>query len=292
MSVVYVTAFDDRLLHVYERHSGNLMHEVELPDCPLQLTVSIDRDRIAVACVYGGVVIFNNAMDELCTLQHDASTVLYTLDSELIVGTDKGHVIFDAQGVSKDGVTTTKQHAGTVWAIAPSPSFMYAASVSRDKTAIVWDLVSRSVRHVLKGHTESADCAVFISDDQLVTGGLDRTLRMWDLTSGVCTRTISSAHTDRILTLAVSRERDVLMSAGNDEHIRVWSMDGEALRDVDFGGKVKTMCVDASGELTVAGQDHAIISYSTETWEQVCEYPHHDCAVYGLVVSMPEGMCA
>lgn len=58
-----------------------------------------------------------------------------------------------------------------------------AVSVSYDSDARVWDLARKECLHILKGHTGNL-YAVAFDGKKIVTGGMDKTVRVWDPLSG------------------------------------------------------------------------------------------------------------
>ncbi len=55
----------------------------------------------------------------------------------------------------------------------------------------------------------------------LASAGDDQTIRIWDLKSGACLRTLH-AHTDNVYGVAWSPDGTLLASGGFDRMIRVW----------------------------------------------------------------------
>jgi WD40 repeat protein len=60
------------------------------------------------------------------------------------------------------------------------------------------------------------------ADGRAVSASHDGTLRVWDLASGTCARTLQG-HTDRVLGVAVTGDRRVV-SASADGTLRVWDL--------------------------------------------------------------------
>ena len=98
-------------------------------------------------------------------------------------------------------VGTLVGHNGWVTAIAFTPNtneetMNMLVSASRDKTLLKWDLTRHQgeeygrPRLLMRGHSNFVQDVVVSSDGQFaLSGSWDGTLRLWDLTTGVSTRT-------------------------------------------------------------------------------------------------------
>ena len=75
--------------------------------------------------------------------------------------------------------------AQACYALAISPDSKVCFSCSSDGNIAVWDLHNQSLVRQFQGHTDGASC-IDISNDglKLWTGGLDNTVRSWDLREG------------------------------------------------------------------------------------------------------------
>src|SRR5436190_24062311 len=70
-----------------------------------------------------------------------------------------------------------KGHELAVLSIAVSPDSMLAVTASRDKAAIIWDMLTGREVRSLRGHQASVTCAVFNLDGKaILTGSNDKTL--------------------------------------------------------------------------------------------------------------------
>jgi serine/threonine protein kinase len=100
-------------------------------------------------------------------------------------------------------------HNGAVTAVAISPDGKTLASASLDNTARLWDLDSRSERHVLT-HGDKLNAVAFSADGQLLaTGGEEKTIALWDVASGRKHKTFAPVP-DCIYSLAFSPVASVL----------------------------------------------------------------------------------
>lgn len=78
---------------------------------------------------------------------------------------------------------------------------------------------------ILAGHTDQVRSVTFSPDNRLlVSGGLDRSVRIWDLESVDCIQEIRS-HTSHVQSVAFSPAGDFLASAGDDGDIQVRKAD-------------------------------------------------------------------
>ncbi|KAB8332317.1 hypothetical protein SD80_019625, partial [Scytonema tolypothrichoides VB-61278] len=78
----------------------------------------------------------------------------------------------------------------------------------------------------MHGHTAGVESLAFTSDSRsLLSGGEDRTLRVWDVVSEQCVRTIAG-HSVALYDLDWSPEGTHLVSGGADGQVLCWDLRG------------------------------------------------------------------
>ncbi|MFH4979348.1 hypothetical protein AB6A40_006057 [Gnathostoma spinigerum] len=131
---------------------------------------------------------------------------------------------------------TLKGHNGWVTQIATNshhPNMIISSS--RDKTIIVWKLdtddlsssmgmqLGGKAERALKGHGHFVSDVVMSSDGQFaLSGSWDKTLRLWDLTTGQTSRQFVS-HTKDVLSVAFSADNRQIVSGSRDKTIKLWN---------------------------------------------------------------------
>ncbi|KAF8335837.1 guanine nucleotide binding protein beta subunit [Cantharellus anzutake] len=133
-------------------------------------------------------------------------------------------------------------HGGWVTAIAASsenPDILLTAS--RDKTIIVWHLTRSDSEYgrpkkILTGHTHFVSDIVISSDGQFaLSSSWDRTLRLWDLNTGLTTRHFIG-HTGDVLSVSFSADNRQIVSGSRDRTIKLWNTLGECKFDIKEEG--------------------------------------------------------
>jgi len=148
-------------------------------------------------------------------------------------------------------MTETLRHAGTlaghkgwVTAIATSsenPDMILTAS--RDKTIIVWELTRGETdtaygypKKILHGHNHFVSDIVISSDGQFaLSSSWDHTLRLWDLNTGLTTRSFIG-HTADVLSVSFSADNRQIVSGSRDRSIKLWNTLGECKFDIREDG--------------------------------------------------------
>jgi WD40 repeat protein/Tfp pilus assembly protein PilF len=112
------------------------------------------------------------------------------------------------------------------------------------------------------GHAGPASCLVFgIDGKQLVTGGNDGTIRLWDVETGNELQAIQ-AHQHGVRSLAISPDGRLLCSTGySDPVIRVWDSDsGRKIAELPSQAKpVNHVSFGRNGRLVSGGEDGAVV---------------------------------
>lgn len=105
----------------------------------------------------------------------------------------------------------------------------------------------------LSGHTSMIHALAMSADGSwMVSGGEDRTIRMWETGSGRCVRVLQG-HTQNILGLAISADQTWIVSGGRDHTIRVWeTASGRCVQTFSTRHAISTVRLSPDGRWIVA----------------------------------------
>ncbi|KAK4502617.1 hypothetical protein PRZ48_006043 [Zasmidium cellare] len=113
----------------------------------------------------------------------------------------------------------------------------------------VFDTEGRHLR-CLQGHVMGV-WAMVPYKDILVSGGCDRDVRVWDLTTGVALHMLRG-HTSTVRCLKMSGE-DIAISGSRDTTLRVWDIRKGVCKHVLVGHQASVRCLEIHGDLVVSG---------------------------------------
>lgn len=128
----------------------------------------------------------------------------------------------------------------------------------------------------MSGHSETVRCLEFIDSKRAISASRDKTLKIWDLESGLC-RTTLSGHEEPIVCLALRGE--VAVSGSYDSTCRVWSLEEER--------HLKTLSGHNGGVYAVSLDGVRIVSGSLDQEVRVWDLASGACtAVLGRDLSL------
>lgn len=112
------------------------------------------------------------------------------------------------------------------------------ASCSSDLTIKIWDTENDyKCLRTLYGHDHVVSSVKFLptTGDRLVSISRDRSIRIWEVGTGFCMKTIESANGDWIRCLAPSFDGSMVLSGGSDQVARIHDINS-GTRKIEFRG--------------------------------------------------------
>ncbi|XP_056295171.1 autophagy-related protein 16-1 isoform X2 [Pseudoliparis swirei] len=115
----------------------------------------------------------------------------------------------------------------------------YLLAASNDFASRIWTVEDSRLRHTLTGHSGKVLAARFLLDNaRIVSGSYDRTLKLWDLRSKVCMKTVfaGSSCNDIVCT------EQCVMSGHFDKKVRFWDIRAESIvQELELLGRVTSL---------------------------------------------------
>ncbi|KAF3060009.1 F-box/WD repeat-containing protein 7 [Daldinia childiae] len=113
----------------------------------------------------------------------------------------------------------------------------------------IFDREGNALR-TLQGHIMGV-WAMVPWEDILVSGGCDRDVRVWDMTSGRCLYTLRG-HTSTVRCLKMS-DANTAISGSRDTTLRVWDIRQGVCKNVLVGHQASVRCLEIKGDIVVSG---------------------------------------
>ncbi|KAK8050950.1 hypothetical protein PG993_002335 [Apiospora rasikravindrae] len=180
-----------------------------LPKAPAQRTLESHQDTI-------NCVAFHPVYSSIASGSDDCTIKIWDFELGELERTIKGHTraVLDVDFGGPRGSTLL-------------------ASCSSDLTIKLWDPANeyKNIR-TLPGHDHSVSAIRFIpsgvagaptSGSQLVSASRDRTLKIWDVATGFCLRTLRG-HAEWVRNVSPSMDGRYLVSTGDDMTARLWDI--------------------------------------------------------------------
>lgn len=153
-------------------------------------------------------------------------------------------------------------HAGNIACLAFSEDGSQVISGAWDSQVFVWDVESGSVTAELTGHSGPV-WGVFVYDAKtIVTACADKIVRIFDVKSGKVLQSLKG-HTDvaRALCKLPSGHWSgaALASAGNDEVIRLWTLDGFEVAQLEgHTAYIYDLAILPNGDIVSSSEDRTV----------------------------------
>lgn len=135
----------------------------------------------------------------------------------------------------------------------------------------------------LEGH-ESGVWTLDVDDDVLCSGGCDKVLRVWDLTTGRCTHIMRGhSSTIRCTEIANIPGEKIVVSGSRDATIRVWDYQTGVCKHVLVGHQQSVRCLKVHGDKVASGSyDMTCRLWSITDGTCIRVFPGHHSEIYSI----------
>jgi len=248
------TGSSDKTIHIYEVESGQLLQTLEgHTDAVLSVRFSADDKRLLTAGFDNTARIWNLASGELEQTLTGHSWWVWAAefspdDRRIVTASQDGKAIVWQRDEQRDKngayqpLTEFAKHSGPIYAAQFSPDGSTIATAGYDRRVLLWnpdevqpvDIARRlddktdppaPFRELAQHEGPVRTLAFSPEGGQLISGGQDNVLRVWDLNTNR-EQAVLRGHASHVRDCVFSPDGKWLLSAGRDQQIKLWQPDG------------------------------------------------------------------
>ncbi len=143
----------------------------------------------------------------------------------------------------------------------------------------------------LTGHDRSVYSVAISPDEQtLASGSGDKTIKIWNLSSGQEIRTLTG-HSYSVSSVAISPDAQTLASGSSDKTIKIWNLSsGQEIRTLTgHSRRVRSVAISPDGQTIASGSDDKTIKiWNLFTGQEIRTLTGHSKTVFSVAIS-PDG---
>ncbi|NEO77258.1 hypothetical protein [Moorena sp. SIO4G3] len=161
----------------------------------------------------------------------------------------------------------------TTLSITPDGNYVIAGSIN--STIKVWNLQTKKLCFVLKGHQEEITSLAITPDGKyLLSGSKDKTIKLWNLETRKECFTLTG-HRDSVNTLSVTPDGNYVVSGAKDNTIKIWDLQKreEMFTFTGHTDSINRIKITSNGKLVIsASSDKTLQVWDFETREVIATF--------------------
>ncbi|CAG9807043.1 unnamed protein product [Chironomus riparius] len=237
----------------YEGHTGSVNSVKFHPSKELMLTSSGDN----TAHIWQGAVNYETVSTRRCgsseeeldddtddIIHHEEKERIDTLRTPLQEFSGHSSVVVSADWISQSNNESPTQIITASW----------------DRTAILWDIETKTPIQTLTGHdNELTHCSAHSSNRLVVTSSRDSTFRLWDFRSDIPAVSVFQGHIDSVTSTIFSKE-DQVLSGSDDKSVKIWELRNmrSPLFTIRTDSAVNRLAVSSNGLIAIPNDNRSI----------------------------------
>jgi WD40 repeat protein len=160
----------------------------------------------------------------------------------LAAGLDRDINIYNPNDGNVGWVSSLKEHTSVVYDLVQISADLLASSSYQ--TVRILNLTTNTCKYNLTGHTDWVYGLKQITPSILASGSWDKTIKLWDITTGQLIRTLTN-HTNAIWhSVDLINNGQTLVSGSTDQTIKLWNWStGECLSTIQTGSIITSLAV-------------------------------------------------
>jgi WD40 repeat protein len=194
-----------------------------------------------------------------------------TIANQVATGDSNGKIYLWNFTASSETPTILKGHHGLILSLAYSPSGRWLASGSHDRSIKIWDTFTGQCVQTLYGHTDHIAQLAFLTEQRLLSGSYDLTLREWDLADNR-SQILPFNDADFILGMTLTPDRQQLAIATPKEYLEIWQLSKQQCEQRNFVGNRLHYLVFQPDHGLVGITDDGILNHWNRSGELIAHW--------------------
>lgn len=241
----------------YEGHSGSVNSIRFHPSKDLLLTASGDNS----AHIWLGAVNWEKVAASSRTRGHSSEEELEDDPAIDDMYSDERERVETLRTPTQE--FTVNGHSSVVVAadwIAAADAPTQIITASWDRTAILWDIETKTPIQTLSGHdSELTHCCAHQSHRLVVTSSRDSTFRLWDFRSEIPAVSVFQGHSEPVTSTIFSKD-DKVISGSDDKSVKIWELRNmrAPLVTIRTDSPVNRLAVSSTGVIAIPHDNRSI----------------------------------
>ena len=259
----------------------------------INCVIELHNKEFAVSTSNGEIFIFsNNTFQITLTLFAHKSSIweIIQLKNELIASCSddktikfwniyshkKNKIEYELINPEEEGFQSIKQL---------NDNSIISASYNKLK---LWDLISKNIIKIFSGHQKDIISICYFSENTVISGSYDKTIKIWDINSNKCLKTLNGhkSYVWKVIKIKMKKynNQSLIASCSTDKTIKIWDINSEKIL-INLEGHIFTVIniIELKNEKIIScSYDNSIKIWNLNN--EICEMTlyGHSSAVWGI----------